>query len=354
MKLISIYGDIYDINKEKENTPLYIQEALNNGFNVIILIEWINNSYYLTNNSNKINIESDFIKKNINELWINPINELTSIKLKEDFKEIKIIQDYKHLISFPDNHNNDNNDNNDNNKWICSSYIGWYKQKLNAKYHYGLTINGRLNCHHENLFPQIIKYLEENRDEWIDIHIAINDDKENKNRYLNDKYMKYPFIATFSCERFIIPEKYINYHHIQYDVVIRNVISNFYTMSLVSKQIQLFKKNYEYDLLIKYRPDIVSINLPPLKDFLNKPNNTISTPDYYLYGYNGYSLNDQIAIGKPEDIHIYLNVFSMIDKYLYEDNITLHPETLIHHHLTKNNINVNLFEYSYTLNEKRK
>jgi len=327
MRLISIYGNVYDINKEKQNTPLYIQEALNNGFNVVILIEFINDSYYLPNNINKNKIDANFIRRNINEFWINPSNELTLIKLKEDFKEIKIIQDYKHLISFLDYNNDDNN-----NKWICSSYIGWYKQKLNAKYHYGLTINGRLNCHHENLFPQIIRYLEENRNEWIDIHIAINDDKENKNRYLNDKYMKYPFIATFSCERFIIPEKYINYHHIQYDVVIRNVISNFYTMSLVSKQILSFNKNYEYDLLIKYRPDIVSLNLPPLKDFLYNTYNTISTPCIENYGCDGYYFNDQIAIGKPKEIHIYLNVFSMIDKYLYKDNITLHPETLLHHH----------------------
>lgn len=349
MKLISIYGNIYDINKEKENTPLYIQEALDNGFNVVILMEFINNSYYLYNEHNKKKIDENFIRRNINELWINPSNELTSIKLKEDFKEIKIIHDYKHLISFPD----DNNDTNDN-KWICSSYIGWYKQKLNAKNYYGLTINGRLNCHQENLFPQIIRYLQENRDEWIDVHMAINDDEENKNRYLNERYMKYPFIATFSCKKFIIPEKYINHKNTKSCVVIRNVISNFYTMSLISKQILSFNKNYEYDLLIKFRPDIVSINLPPLKHFLNKPNNTISTPDYHMFGCDGYCINDQIAIGKPKEIHIYLNVFSMIDKYLYEDNITLHPETLIHHHLTKNNINVNLFGYSYTLNEKRK
>lgn len=165
--------------------------------------------------------------------------------------------------------------------------------------------------------------------------------------------MNYPFIAYFHCEKFIIPDKYIYYSNASPETNKRNVISSFYTKKILSKQILL--SNNDYDLIMKYRSDIVANELPNLKKylFLKNMKNTILIPNTYHFGYQGYNINDQICIANNETIHIYLNIYNFIDKYLNDDNIILHPETLVHHNLLKNNINIILFDYNYILNDKR-
>ena len=165
--------------------------------------------------------------------------------------------------------------------------------------------------------------------------------------------MNYPFIAYFHCEKFIIPDKYINYYNKSPEINSRNVISNFYTKTLLSKQLLLDNNNY--DLIMIYRSDIVANELPNLKEYLFLKNieNTVVIPNTYHFGYQGYKINDQICIANKETIHIYLNIYNFIDKYLNDDNIILHPETLVHHNLLKNNINIIFFDYNYQLNNKR-
>jgi len=46
-------------------------------------------------------------------------------------------------------------------------------------------------------------------------------------------------------------------------------------------------------------------------------------------------------------------IYKYIDEYLYKDNIILHPETLLYHHLKKHNINIISFDYNYDLNINR-
>jgi len=370
MLYISYYGNIYDKNKDLENEPSYIINAINNGYNVFIDIQLIKNDYYL---GGKYKIELDFLYKYIDYLWCNCLDEITYISLRNISNIIKIINDLKDIVwgYYEINNNNfisvlpelsKNNyeirdlKNKSNFIGICSSYIGWYKQLFETSIYYALTVNGRLTCHQENLFPKVIKYLNENKNEWIDLHIAINDYEEKTELYLNDKYMDFPFIATFSCKKFIIHDKYVNHHYRANEYNnnnIQNMISNFYTLSIVSNQVFLFNKYYNYNLIIKYRPDIVCECMPQLNNFLNIEKNNLLTPNIHKYGYNGGIINDQICIGNPSDIYKYFTIYKYIDEYLYKDNIILHPETLLYHHLKKHNINIISFDYNYDLNINR-
>jgi len=354
MIYISYLGNIFDKNIDLENDLSHITNAINNNYNVLIDIQLINNDYYLFNKSSKI--ELDFIKQYIDYLWFNCLDKNTFINLTNTFTNIKIINNS--IIYLPEL-SKDKYDIRDlkiksDYIGICSSYIGWYKQLLEAQYYYAITINGRLNCHQYNLFPQIIKYLTENRNEWIDIHIAINDDNDKLDSYLSDKYMDYPFIATVSCKRFIVPEKYfIAYNHKNTCRNIEHTISNCYTLGVVSKQISTFNKFYHYNLIMKYRPDIVIDRLPQLNNFLNMSSNIVYTPSTARFGFNGYLFNDQIAIGTPDVMYIYFDIYLYLDKYLDEDDITFHPETIFYHNLFKNNINDVIFNYEYYLNPLR-
>jgi hypothetical protein len=367
MIYISYYGNIFNKNVDLENEPLYIINAINNGYNVLIDIQLINDNYYL---GGKYIIEFDFFYKYKDYLWCNCLDDITYINLRNNINDIKIINDlndlewgYKEEINrnfisvlpelFKNNYEIRELKNKSNFLGICSSYIGWYKQLFEASIYYALTINGRLTCHQENLFPQVIKYLNENKNEWIDIHIAINDFEENTQNYLNDNYMNSPFIATFTCNKYILSDKYIYYHNIPPCVRIKNTISNLYTLKVVLNQVSSFNKYYNYNLVMKYRPDIIADEIPRLNNFLNTQSNTILIPDCHKHGYNGYSINDQIGIGTQDVMYIYLNFFSYIDQYLFKDNILLHPETLLHHHLSVNNINIVYIDYIYPLNDKR-
>lgn len=352
MIYISYFGNIYDKNIELENNIDYIIEAIHQGYNVLIHIDYIDNNFYL--GKNKINI--DFLEKNIKKLWFNNLNNSTLIRLNKIFYNINIIDiTNDKLYYLPELLKYEFPKRKKNIDIICSSHIGWYKQLYEAKYIYAITINGRFNCHQENLFPKIIKYLNENRDEWIDIHIAINDNKKNIDTYLNDKYMNYPFIASFSCDKWIIPDKYMNYPIFEkvYSINKRNLISSFYTNKLISKQ--LLSSQINYNLVMKYRPDIINNDdLPNLKSFLSLVNNNnIFVPSIRNYGFQGYNINDQICITDNNLIHKYLNVYDYIDKYIIEDNIVLQSETLLHYHLKKNNIQIERFNYEYDLNSNR-
>lgn len=355
MRYISYCGNIYDKNNELEHNIDYIIKAINEGYDVMIYIEIIDNNFYIGLN-NKYIIDNSFLEKYIDKLWFNVINNKTIIELKKKFININFINNINSndIYYLPELLINTFPKKKENIKIICSSHIGWYKQLYEAKIKYAITINGRFTCQQENLFPQVIKYLNENKNEWIDIYIAVNDDNDKTNSYLNDKYMNYPFIAYFHSEKFIIPDKYINYCNTAPETNIRNVISDFYTKTLLSKEILL--SNNDYDLIMKYRSDIVANQLPNLKEYLYLKNikNTVLIPNTHHYGHQCYSINDQICISNKETIHIYLNIYNFIDKYLNDDNIILHPETLVHHNLLKNNINIILFDYNYFLNDKRK
>ena len=55
-----------------------------------------------------------------------------------------------------------------------------------------------------------------------------------------------------------------------------------------------------------------------------------------------------------QSMKVYCSIYDHVYKYVFEDDIILHPETLLHHHLQKLNIEISLFSYIYGLDPNRK
>ena len=72
MLLISHRGNIDGPNKDRENNPEYIQNALNNGYEVEVDIWFKNNSFYLGHDKAEFLIDENFLKKK--KLWFHAKN----------------------------------------------------------------------------------------------------------------------------------------------------------------------------------------------------------------------------------------------------------------------------------------
>jgi hypothetical protein len=118
---------------------------------------------------------------------------------------------------------------------------------------------------------------------------------------------------------------------------VENVFKMFYNLYQSDQLRQQYEQthNFKYDLVIRTRPDVGVdrlINLPNL----DIQENQIVMPNNRWYG--SPSCNDQFAIGNSNSMKIYSELYNKIKEY--NDNGTgFHPESLLGHHLSKNNIN---------------
>lgn len=67
MKLIAHRGNINGKNPLQENSPFYIEEALNKGYDVEIDVWYLNNKFYLGHDEPSYNINVEFLQNN--KLW---------------------------------------------------------------------------------------------------------------------------------------------------------------------------------------------------------------------------------------------------------------------------------------------
>lgn len=80
MRYISYCGNIYNKNHKLENTIDYIIQAINLGYDVIMVyIGMINDNFYIGLN-NKTIIDNSFLEKYINVLWFNIIDNKNIIR----------------------------------------------------------------------------------------------------------------------------------------------------------------------------------------------------------------------------------------------------------------------------------
>ena len=61
MYLISHRGNINSIEKDRENSPDYINEALKNGFDVEVDVRFENGKFFLGHDFNQFEIEKKFL-----------------------------------------------------------------------------------------------------------------------------------------------------------------------------------------------------------------------------------------------------------------------------------------------------
>jgi hypothetical protein len=157
MIYISHRGNINGENPERENSPEYISEALNNGYDVEVDIWFINNKWYFGHDEPKYEIDLENFKFSFNKLWLHCKNLEALTKLYE-YQSSLIYFWHQHdsftltsnnyIWTFPDNklsnksicvlpeipisnlHNRYTEKDFNNCAGICSDYIEKYKLKF--------------------------------------------------------------------------------------------------------------------------------------------------------------------------------------------------------------------------------
>lgn len=171
----------------------------------------------------------------------------------------------------------------------------------------------------------------------------------NHRKFLIDKYDCDIFCSTWDCSDpektlgIIKPKEYeiekwndvknvfqellIYSEHKRKEVRPLNVFSMYYKLARTSK----FIMDKNYDIVVRHRFDtIYKSNL-----VLSK-NNSINIPKGQDHG----GLNDRWAYGLQKLMIQYNSLFQYIPIYTKIDKIVFHPETLLKHHLKKQNINI--------------
>jgi len=100
--------------------------------------------------------------------------------------------------------------------------------------------------------------------------------------------------------------------------------------------------NFKYDLVFRYRSDILIQSKIVIDPYLNME--PVYIPSFGDFG----GINDQFAFSNSQNMDIYCDLFNRINEYLNEGQI-LNPEYLLKHHLTKNKIPITRFSCNYIL-----
>jgi hypothetical protein len=127
-----------------------------------------------------------------------------------------------------------------------------------------------------------------------------------------------------------------------------NVYSQIFHNQQCWNLIQKFqeKNNMLFDVVCKYRADIVCSE--PFS-FVPVEENTIYIPE----GFDYEALNDQIAYGNIDVMKVYSTLFERFEHICSKRQCIYHPETLVKFNIESNNISVQRFHFTYTLDSRR-
>jgi len=88
MKLISHRGNLIGPNPERENSPLYLQEALDNGFDVEVDLWFIEDKLYLGHDEPQYLISHSWLTQFLYRLWVHCKNPEAIVYLQENYPQI--------------------------------------------------------------------------------------------------------------------------------------------------------------------------------------------------------------------------------------------------------------------------
>lgn len=115
------------------------------------------------------------------------------------------------------------------------------------------------------------------------------------------------------------------------------------------------EKGFVYDIVIKFRADIITNHILPINFDICKHQIMIpSGEDYYFEHGSQPGINDQIAYGDFQTMKLYSSLYSSIENYILSRISGYHPEALLLTHLQRHSINITRFDFEYTLDEHRK
>jgi hypothetical protein len=361
-------GNLEGPNPERENHPKYIQEALNQGFDVEIDVWKIQGGLFLGHDKPQYSTTLEFLKNP--KLWCHAKNleALTfmlehSIRCFSHDKDDYVIVSDGSIFAYPGKPLNERTvcvmpewvqyteSELKGCLGICTDYIAYYRQKLNATQRIAMVLSGRTKCYETDLIPELKRYHQENPEHWIDIFTSINSEFE-------EKYVRDIFPCRYHFEIYNWPERYQNYENIREEYktqhhLINNFLSHYYNNFKCSQ----LMKNYckanliRYDKVILYRTDIFGSSLPwILKTRIQEK--TIYYPEQHIFHPDW--INNAIVIGDYDTMQFYFKLYEYIDEYLFKDQYVLHSESLITYHMRKNNYLFKPFNFPYELNPIRR
>lgn len=201
-----------------------------------------------------------------------------------------------------------------------------------------LYISGRTKLYDKWL----IKQLENNKEDKIDVFGSFNEDE-------NDNFISLINPINVNWERYILPEKWSNISHKHESTKPQNMCSMYYNNKKAFELIEEHMKsnNINYDLIVKFRPDIMNEYLPT---FFIPQDNEVYTPDEHVFGWP--AINDMIAFGNFETMKVYSSMYDYIDQYI-DNGVLFHPETMLRYHLDDKGIIIKNFKYTYELDKER-
>ena len=121
----------------------------------------------------------------------------------------------------------------------------------------------------------------------------------------------------------------------------KNMLSMWYKVEKCGKMVE--DSGINYDLIIRLRGDI-SFNSDLI---LQQPKeNTIYSP---LQGSWNSSMNDQIAYGNKDVMHIYSDLYNKLPNIWLNSGTSIAPEAILYKHMENNNILMESFDLYYNL-----
>ena len=85
MKIISHRGNINDCNENQENSPNYIDRAIELGYDVEVDIRYLNDGFYLGHDVPQYKVQSDWILTRKAKIWFHCKNLEAFLQLKKTF-----------------------------------------------------------------------------------------------------------------------------------------------------------------------------------------------------------------------------------------------------------------------------
>jgi uridine kinase len=215
-----------------------------------------------------------------------------------------------------------------------------------------LLISGYLRTFKSNIISLKNNILNENEDIDIYIHLTYNENETDK-KYINNKNID-NMVSIINKElkpKCLLIENNFNFNNDNKINSLLNQWAKYYKLNSI-KILNENIYNQNYDLVIKYRPDL---NLCQKFNFnnLNIDLNYIYIPfdskidKSKLLNNNDKYICDIFSYGSSIKMNKYFSLYETINNYIYKYGYI--SETILYHHLTDNNILYKLIDINYNI-----
>lgn len=215
-----------------------------------------------------------------------------------------------------------------------------------------LYFAGRVKTYEDQLDE--LRRLQDEYD--IDCFCSINGERDEfHEQFIHDMHIVRTFFENHETKYDRSWERTFHRLPTQNDRDAYKLSSSLYNNKKCIELIEEYQKqhNFVYDIVIKYRADIISQEMLPIPEWIVQDRMYIPEGhDWHFY--NQLGINDHIAFASFDLMKIYSDVFSSVATYCgQEHRHGYHPESLLWYHLQQNNVKVIRFPFTYGHNTNR-